>query len=158
MELCPGLARFLRRLTGLTVGGALVLLLAKPIVIFLMTVAACATVGFLVWLPLHIVLFGRHRVLRGAWERGRRWGNRLETRLRAARSRCKGVKLKIGDAVEHYLHAVRDAVLEIACGSAVGILVAVAMDIGETQVAVGALLGAAAGAGVVLGRRRKSAS
>jgi hypothetical protein len=156
MESCPSLTGVLRRLTCLTIGGALILLFAGPLLTLLVMVAVCAAVGFLVWLPVHTALFGRHGVWRHALEHGKRCQACLEMAWTSGQRRWTATAQRLSSAMGRWLQVVREMVLETACGALVGTLVEVLSDAGGSGTGLGALLGAAAGAGVALGRRSKA--
>jgi hypothetical protein len=155
MELSLSVSRVLRRLIFLAVGGAFVLLFAGPILAVLLTVAALAVVGFLVWLPLHTALFGLHGVWRALYDHARCCRDRVRAPVKNIRNRCRATVGRVVAVVARCLTATRQAALEIFCGAAVGLLAALAIDSEEAGVVIGALLGIVAGAGVVLGRRRE---
>jgi hypothetical protein len=156
MELCPRFGRFVRRFVGLTIFGAMVLLFAGPILALLIPMTACAAIGFLVWLPVHTLVFGHRGAWRRVHERGRRCRELLQSRARAVQCRCKAAAHIINNIVERWLQGMRQFLLEMTCGALVGILVALATDAGEPEVALAALLGAAAGTAIVLSRWRGS--
>jgi hypothetical protein len=153
MESCQHFSTFLKRLVGFAVGGVLVLLLLKPLLIMLMAVAAWTVIGFLFWLPLHAAIFGRQGVWLDCWDRYWRRVERLKPAINEVKGRCEATANRIGTAVHDSLLLARDALAEVAAGSVVGAVLALAMDVPEMETAIGALLGGAVGGCVALGRR-----
>ncbi len=141
MGSCPTISGLLRRLTSWTIAGCLLLLFAGPILTVLITLAMCAAVGLLVWLPMHIFIFGSHCA----------WRQRLEFALDAGRAKLSQA---IKNVRELFLPAAREVLLELICGLVVGTLMGLAAGVGEAGTVIAALLGAAVGAAVVLSRLR----
>jgi hypothetical protein len=153
MEYCPSFAKRLRRFGGFAAGGALVLLFLKPVLIVFLMVSACAAVGFVVWLPMHTVFFGRRATCHATWERSREWRHRAIAKLRAQRQRCEMVAQSVGDMLDRWARVVWAAFVEITSGTVTGILIGVALNVGEAAVGLGALLGGLIGTSIVLARR-----
>lgn len=153
MESCQHFAVRVKRLTAFAVGGALVLLLLKPLLIMLMAVAAWTAIGFLFLLAFHTAICGRQGAWPDTWNRIWRRAERLKPVINEVTERCEATAHRIGSTVHDALILARDALAEVAAGAVVGALLALAMDIGEREAAIGALVGAGAGALVALGRR-----
>jgi hypothetical protein len=152
MDICFGLGRLVRRFIGLAVFGALVLLFAGPILALLIPVTVCAAVGFLLWLPAQAVVLGRRGLGWRSYERACRYRGLLLSRAKTVRSRCRAAVQRINSLAARWWLGMRQMTLEVTCGALVGILVAMATEAAEPEIAVDALLGAAAGSAVVLSR------
>jgi hypothetical protein len=140
------LGRLVRNVLLLAVLGFIAVQLAKPLLTVALMVLAFALVGFLLWLPIHSLVFGRQAPVRQGLDQGQALSRRALTGLRIGWARVAG-----------WAVALAPAALEIVSGAVLGSLLVWA-HIGqraETEsLGFGALAGAAVGGLVVLARRR----
>jgi hypothetical protein len=143
MESCPHLSAWLRRLHGGMLAGGCLLLLAGILIKGLAVIAVCGTVGMLMWLPLHSVFVGTHTVLRRPC--APRWWS-------CCRQKCRAFAEAVHQTLEIWVPAAAAALVEIVCGAIIGVMVALIVGLTGSAVGAAALLGAAAGVAVLIGR------
>jgi hypothetical protein len=148
----------LRKLCVLAVFGFLAIALAGPILALFSVVLCFALLGFLLWLPFHLLVHGRASNWTPGLEKVRccaRWGGE------AAWAACHGV-MRVGGQMQSTIRGTASVVgaflLEMISGALVGVMLAVtcAAPQGVTPhaVALAAAVGGVVGVLVVVSRMR----
>jgi hypothetical protein len=149
---CLTLSRFVRRFLGYTAAGAGVVLLAKPLVITAVVIGVCATVGFLMWLPLRGAVAVHNATWHSVCGRGRRW-------LEPVGHKCRQANQAACTFIERAAPVVSSVLLEGLSAAVVAVVLALAAGARPPRaspvVPVAALCGALAGGLLVFARKRR---
>jgi hypothetical protein len=147
------MSRLVRRFLGCTVAGAGVVIFAKPLIWLSLVVGLFATIGFLLWLPLHAVVAGPHRTWQSVYGRGRRW-------FEPVGHKCRRTTATLRMLMERATPLVSNLLLEGLSGAVVAVVLVVAAGAAHNPrrspvVPLAALCGALAGGLLALARRRR---
>jgi hypothetical protein len=149
MESCLSFSCMVKRLTGFAVAGAVIILLAGPLLTLMAAIGVCVLVGFLVWLPLHTVFVGPHSTWKNACDGGRRWRGRAVGCCGMAGRHCRQVGTQMTEWVAGWLPVIGGMLREGTCGAILGVLAAVVAGLQESAavatVLTGCLLGIVVG-------------
>jgi hypothetical protein len=140
------LGRLVRNLLLLAALGFVAVQFAKPLLTVTVTVLVFALVGFLLWLPLHTLVFRRRAPLRQSFDQSRELSRQALAGLRHGCTR-------LGE----WAAVLAPMLLEVASGLVLGGLLVWAysgQQVEQESLALGAAAGAVCGVLVVAARRR----
>jgi uncharacterized protein YcfJ len=145
MEQSLTLGRLVRRLLGCAAIGACVLIFAKPLILLALALTVLASIGFLIWLPVHLVVGNRLDSWQSVCVHGRRW-------LQPAGQTCRSAAETVQTFLDRATPVVSGFLLEAVSGAVVAVVLGLAAGGQGSVVAGAALSGALAGGLLALTR------
>ncbi len=163
MESSLTFGRFVRNLLLLAGLGFLVVVFSGPVLAVAGMVLSFALIGFLLWLPMHTLVFGRRAPLRQTLDRSRELSAQALAGVGAGCRQVGRVRRHLGAQLRAGVVAVSPLLLEVGCGAVLGVLLVWAYGGAKAEpetFTAGALAGAVVGALIVVrapvaGRGRK---
>jgi hypothetical protein len=157
----PSIFQIARKVCLLAVFGLLAITLAGPILSIVLVILSFALIGFLFWLPIRCLIYGREGALRDGLQNIRAVARRGGQAVGAVWHGTLRVGRELHESLRGTASVIGAVLLETLSGAIVGILLATtcwpqqALDPPGTVVLAG-LLGALAGVLVVLSRARRA--
>jgi F0F1-type ATP synthase assembly protein I len=160
VERKPGLCQIARKVCLLALFGLVAVTLAGPILSLVFVVLTFALIGFLFWLPIHLLIYGKDGAVRDSLEKCQAIARRG---LRITAAVCHGsmhVGRELHETIRGTASVIGAVLLETLSGAVVGILLVMTCwpqhAVTPGEVVLAGLLGALAGVLVVVSRARRA--
>jgi hypothetical protein len=157
----PGLFQIVRKVCLLALFGFLAITLAGPILSIVLVILTFALIGFLFWLPIRFLIYGREGALRGGLQGIRAVARRGGRAVGAVWGGTLRVGRELHESLRGTASVIGAVLLEALSGAVVGILLVTTCwpqhAVTPGTVVLAGLLGGLAGVLVVVSRSRRPA-
>ncbi len=159
MDTKPSLFQIVRKVFLLALFGLLAITLVGPILSIVLVILSFALIGFLFWLPIRFLIYGREGALRNSWQNVRAVARRGGYAVGAVWYGTLRVGRDLHESLRGTASVIGAVLLETLSGAIVGILLVTTCwpqhALTPGAVVLAGLLGALAGVLVVISRARR---